>query len=440
MKKRTVTAMCSALSIALLAGCGGGNKGDATPDGNKGEAKQPKERIQISITTPAAHAESVFNERFGNALRSKFPEYDIRYTTNDTVKFAQLVATNTEVDLVYAAILDFINNPVKLGISYNMRDLFPKYGIDPNRVGMNWVEGLSEAWEGNVYGLPILLETQSLFYNKDLFDQFGVPYLQDDMTWDDVFTINKKMTRTYQDRQYVGISYGVAQHFSLNSLSLPYYNMKDDRTTLTDQAVKWKTLYETIALLPTQAAGYVDKIKALKGQIPTDTSFKKDRDAAMFAGLTLTAIGSPEMEEMNWDMVSYPTYAAAPKTGAQANLLLFGVTNMSKHKDEAMKILAYLYSDEFQTITSRAGNTPAVVNDARIAAFAQDTYFKDRNVKSVFHAPFAALAPRGKYDSTIAAMYRKYINKLAVGEMDMNTMMRTVEEEVNNAVQATKSQ
>ncbi|MDF2717627.1 MAG: extracellular solute-binding protein family 1 [Paenibacillus sp.] len=347
--------------------------------------------------------------------------------------------TNTQVDIVFAAINDFMNGPVSQGMTYDMRELIKKHGIDTGRVGMNWVDGLSPMWDGKLYGLPISLETLTLFYNKDLFDKFGVQYPKDGMTWDDVFDLNQKMSRVDQGVQYAGIAISGPQHFSLNSLSLPYYNTKTGKPTLGEQEAKWKLLYETIAVKPLLSPGYKEKIAALKGALPTETNFVKNRDVAMSASLVHLPLSLLEMKDVNWDMVSYPTYKEAPGTASQANLLLFGVTNMSKHKDEAMEIIKFLYSDEFQTITSRDGNVPAVISEERTKQFAQNTYYKDRNVKSVFYGKFAPLASRTQYDPVLSPIFRKYLNNLATGGMDLNTMMRKVEEEAEQAIAAVKS-
>ncbi|MEF3304388.1 ABC transporter substrate-binding protein [Paenibacillus sp. GYB003] len=426
-------------AAAMLSACSQGGSGGETPKAADGQPPKTAEPVQLTIVTNAGHTEEAFNTRFGDSIRKKFPNYTIKFIPNSAVKFADLVATKTEVDIVYAAINDFTNGPLKNGMVYDMTELMKKHGVDPNRVGMNWVEGLSPVWDGKLYGLPISVETLTLFYNKDLFDRFGVAYPRDKMTWDDVFDLNNKLTRVDQGVQYVGLAVGESQHFALNALSLPYFNAQTGKPTLSQEEAKWKTVYETIAVRPLAAQGYKDKVVSLKNKIPGDANFTKSRDAAMLAGLVHAPLSYLEMKEMNWDMVSYPTYSQAPGTSAQANLLLFGVTNMSRHKDQAMEVIQYLYSDEFQTITARDGNVPVVVNDQRKKEFAQNTYYKDRNVQSVFINKLAPLSKRTIYDPDLSALYRKYLGDLAVGNIDLNSMLRKVEEEAIQTVAALKS-
>ncbi|TNJ60001.1 hypothetical protein FE784_36575 [Paenibacillus hemerocallicola] len=66
-------------------------------------------------------------------------------------------------------------------------------------------------------------------------------------------------------------------------------------------------------------------------------------------------------------------------------------------------------------------------------------YYKDRNVKSAFLTKFAPLSSRTIYVPDLSAIYRKYLNDLAMGTTDLNSMLRKVEEEANQAVAAIKN-
>jgi multiple sugar transport system substrate-binding protein len=432
--------MLSSVIAAGLAGCGGSDstKGDA----RSGEPTKPpaasNEPVELTIVTTAGHTPESFDTRFGNSLRKKFPNYTIKFIPNSAIKFADLVATNTMVDIVYAAVNDFTNGPLKSGMVYDMTELMKVHGVDPNKVGMNWVQGLSPVWEGKLYGLPIGIETLATFYNKDIFDKFGVAYPKDGLTWDDVFDMNNKLTRVDQGVSYVGLVVAPAQHFSLNALSLPFYDMQTGKMSIVTDEAKWRTIFDSIAIRPMSALGYKEKTASLKA-LPGEANFYKTRDAAMEVGLVHIPLSYTEMKDMNWDVTTYPSFKELPGGGAQANLLLFGVTNMSKNKDAAMEVIKYLYSDEYQTISARDGNYPAIVNEDRIKQFAQNTYYKDRNVQSVFKAKLAPLSKRAIYDPDLATIYRKYMADLALGNMDMNTMMRKVDEEAQQKIAQLKS-
>lgn len=446
MARRAIGWFIMAMMVVWLAACGSQNEGTETPPGNTGtetpqtenttpqtpapQPQQPKEPVVLNIVTNAGHTEESFNMRFGDSIRKKFSDYTINYIPSTAVKFDDLVVTNTQVDIVYAAIIDFTRGPFKNEMVYDMTELAKQQQVDLSRISIDWMSGLMPMWDNKLYGLPVSVETLTLFYNQDIFDKFGVDYPVDLMTWDEVFDLNNRMTRKVDGTQYAGLTIGVAQHFSLNALSLPFVDPESGKSSLSKLESEWKSLYEAYAVRPFNAPGYRDKFVELGNKVPAEAQFR-NQEAAMLAGLVHSPLSWKELETFNWDMVTYPTFAERPNSTAQGNLLLLGVTNMSKFKNEAMEVIGYLITDEFQKTTSADGNLPVVINEETTKVFAQNTYYKDRNVQSAFLLPWAPLSTRSIYDSDMGALYRKYLVQLASGEMDMNTMLRTVEEEVN---------
>lgn len=52
----------------------------------------------------------------------------------------------------------------------------------------------SASYDGSVYGFPRDIEVNILYYNKDLFDQAGVPYPDETWTWDDLASAAEQLT------------------------------------------------------------------------------------------------------------------------------------------------------------------------------------------------------------------------------------------------------
>ena len=72
-------------------------------------------------------------------------------------------------------------------------DLIDRDGIDTSVFDQ-------QAWElvkveGNVYGLPRSIHgAEGYFYNKDLFDEAGIAYPEDDWTWSDAIAVAQQLT------------------------------------------------------------------------------------------------------------------------------------------------------------------------------------------------------------------------------------------------------
>lgn len=51
---------------------------------------------------------------------------------------------------------------------------------------------LRDVGKGKLYGIPAQFTSKGLYYNKDLFDRYGVPYPEDQMTWEEVFQLAER--------------------------------------------------------------------------------------------------------------------------------------------------------------------------------------------------------------------------------------------------------
>ncbi|MBA9085716.1 multiple sugar transport system substrate-binding protein [Fontibacillus solani] len=66
-------------------------------------------------------------------------------------------------------------------------DAFNLEGMNQDIIGF-----LRQSGGGKLYGLPPYFGNTGLFYNKDLFDKYSIPYPQDGMTWEEVFQLAKR--------------------------------------------------------------------------------------------------------------------------------------------------------------------------------------------------------------------------------------------------------
>lgn len=58
-------------------------------------------------------------------------------------------------------------------------------------------------YNGKQYAYPATTGTNILLYNKNVFDQFGVPYPKSGMTWEECFDLAARVTDTHKDRGHV---------------------------------------------------------------------------------------------------------------------------------------------------------------------------------------------------------------------------------------------
>ncbi|MEF3305661.1 ABC transporter substrate-binding protein [Paenibacillus sp. GYB003] len=309
-----------------------------------------------------------------------------------------------------------------------MTDLIKKHGIDLNRIEPTVVQALQQVQGGKIFALPVSTANLILYYNKDIFDKFGVPYPGDDLTWEQTLDLSKKMTRNDGGAQYFGMAASFIHLFRMNPLSISTVDMTSFKPTINNDE-RWKTFFKTFFIDSSQEPGYQDYIQKTKS-FPGLNQFVKDRNVAMFPYLSSLIYAWPtEMQAFNWDWAALPHFSGSPGTGSQSYPAFFGLTKRSAHPDEAMEVLKYMITDEFQLSLSQKGIMPVVKSKNVIDSFGKQSPFSNRRMQAVFQNKFAPISPKAVYDADILNIYTKYANTVNQNTMDMNTAFSKAEEE-----------
>jgi ABC-type glycerol-3-phosphate transport system substrate-binding protein len=389
---------------------------------------------ELVIFSSSGWTQEAFNEKFGDSIRKKFPQHTIKYIQSAPGStYQELITAGQQIDIIWESIALFTNS-LQFNIQTDMSNLIKKHSIDISKVDPTMLEAIKVMTDGKQYVLPVLNNTLSLYYNKDIFDKFAIPYPKDGITWDEVYDLNKKLTRADSGAKFVGLSISTGHYFDVNPLSAGKVDPKTLMPTINND--KWKTLLGTFTRAA-EASGYKEKVQEQKG-IPGVNNFVKTRDAAMFAGLANTHM-TQDVSQLNWDVVSYPTFKEAPGVRPQSYPTYYGVTSNSKYQDQGMQIIKYLLSEEYQLWVSRSGTLPVVKTDAVIKEFAQDTKFKDKNVKSALYSSFAPISPKTRFDAPVSTAVTSKLVDLTLGNIDVNTLLRTAEEEGVKGIEALKA-
>ncbi|MFE5323257.1 ABC transporter substrate-binding protein [Paenibacillus sp. NPDC056579] len=435
-KKNWTIRLTMLTTLSLVAG---GCSSSGTPtQGKVEEAKKITEPVELVFYSVSKDSEENFNERFGNAIRKKFPSYTIKYIQRvpNSTDLQQLLTSGAQIDIQWDSIASFTSSVLDSGTAFDMMDLIKQHNVDLNRFESSMIDSLKKTSGGGLYGLPLYNDRMALYYNKDLFDKFGVPYPKDGMTWDEIIELSNQVTREESGVIYTGLSPSLNQVFVSNQFSLPLVDSSTNKATINNDT--WKKVIDTMLIRPTQNNIYKKKIEQSKGKIPDSNTFVKEKTLAMYtASPLLPVVFAQDMASMNWDVVTFPTFKELPGVGAQAYPGVISVTKMSKNKDAAMEVIKFLTSDEYQLEASKNGIMTVLKDETIQKTLGQNSAYKDKNF-SAFFSKFPAMAEKTVSESKAGVLGKYTTNAMKVvnGEMDINTMLRTTEEEVNNALQS----
>ncbi|KRG09351.1 hypothetical protein ACA30_22220 [Virgibacillus soli] len=309
-----------------------------------------------------------YQERLDLA-KEKFPDIDVEliYIPKEYAQKVQtMIAGNTAPDIMQLAeevhIYSSKNQlaPLNEFIESAEIDLDARFGSVYNNYSR----------EGNVYALPDRGGSIIVYYNKDLFDEAGVEYPTEDWTWDDLLAASQKLTKKDGDK-IVQWGVGVGDWWPL-WMSFMYQNgggiLDEDGNPIINAPENIEAMQFAVDLIHKYQVAPSNKDYANMGDIGADQLFAQGKLAIDYTGFWNIG-GASEVEDLNWDIA--PLWKNKEK-----GTIPFGsglaITNQSKHKEEAFKIIEFLTGEE--------GQLPIVENNqdapANVAVLESDTFLE----------------------------------------------------------------
>ena len=209
--------------------------------------------------------------------------------------------------------------------------------------------------DGEVYAIPRdVAPFACVFYNKDLFDQAGLPYPTDDWTWDEMLELAKKLTKRDTSGRITQYGfYGWAwQNFIygnggdlVDNVKLPTKTLMDDPKSI-EGLQFYSDLINKYEVMPTPLA------MANLG-MGVDMMFASGRLAMFLSGIWETP-ALREKYDFHWDVAMFPKN----KTGVRrfgSGGTGYGVMKSTQHPKESWEVVKALTSAPVQAEMARRG-------------------------------------------------------------------------------------
>ncbi|WP_158301713.1 ABC transporter substrate-binding protein [Paenibacillus mesophilus] len=427
----------AALSLLLFAtACSSGNDGKASeqPAGdNKAPPKVSTEPVTIKFALSMGWlGPDEFKNYVEEPVKKRFPYITIEPIdlSKPDNSFDKLMASGVIPDLVMTA-SPIIYRFVGTGMEDNIEPLIKKFNFDLSRLNPVAVESVKSASrQNNLIGLPWTMHFSGLYYNKDIFDKFGVPYPKDGMTWEDARELAKKVSRSDGGGQYRGLEPDKSTRVA-SVLSYGFIDPVTEKPTVNND--NWKKIFELLKSIydipgnstPRYAGSGFDQ-------------FKKERTLAMLASNN-NLPNLKDTQDLNWDLAQYPSFKERPNTGMQVDEWILHVTAQSKYKDQAFQVISTILSDEVQTEIARNARLPVLKANNIEQEFGKNlAYLQGKNVKAAFKTNAAKALPVSKYDSFAEEYITRAIEPVVKGEKDINTALREAEEQISKNIETNR--
>lgn len=389
MKRKVLSLILAASMVVSLAGCGSSGtqtQAPATPETQQAQ----QEPAQAAPETQAADNQNAATDTAGgdavtlkwaiwdkestpywqalvDAYKSVAPNVtiemvDLGSTDYMTVLATELSGEGSDFDVVTIKDVPGYATLVQKNAILSLDDYISADGVDLSKYA-----GTTDqvTVNGSLYELPFRNDFWVLFYNKNLFDDKGVAYPTNDMTFDEYDALAREMTDTSFGSQIYGAHY----HTWRSAVQL--FSVLDGKHTILDGDYEFmKPYYEMV--LNQEKDGVCRKYTDLKAEGLHYSAAFSGGDVAMLnmgSWYIATLIASLESGEYdadlcgNWGIVKYPHAEGVEAGSTLGTITGLSVTAASDTPDEAWNFIKWVSGEEGAAVMAKTGNFPAIMTD-----------------------------------------------------------------------------
>ncbi|WP_282941424.1 extracellular solute-binding protein [Paenibacillus sp. RC67] len=439
MKQRNRFITAASLLI-FISGCSSSTGGTIGTESKGGPTSAPKVIVDTSPVTLTLYiatgiADKDVKNLIVDPVKKKYPHITIEpLIPGQGTKIEDLVTAGKIPDLIYTWNGD-LGKFKQMDLLEDMTPLAKKNNVDLGRFEPVVLESITKlAEKSELYALPFSLNFNATYYNKELFDKFGVPYPKDGMTWDEAIELGKKMSRLDNGVTYRGLDSDQLGRMS-TQLSLTMVDGKANKASVNNEG--WKKLFETAKRVWSLPNNTPPKMMTFNG----GKWFMEDKNVAMLTTANiLSSLESAEKNGLNWDVVTFPVYKENPNVYRYAEAHLIAITKSTKYKDQAMQALDVITSEEVQRLSVRTAAKPSPLKNPELKKElgADMPFLKGKNLQSVIKdtpAPAPYFSPyENDSRGSVWGSFEEYFNDTK----DLNTALREADEKVNKLLDSKK--
>ncbi len=426
LRRLVAFGLTAAMGATMLTGCGGGNEagggGNSSSDsGSKGG------KVELTMAVWDSDQEPVM-QKMAEAYTKEHPDVTVKtQLTTWTEYWTKLEASamgNSSADIITMNVLH-VEEYADAGILMDLTDAEKESDL---KASENFPAPLLNGYtvEGKLYGIPKDFDTNAIFYNKEIFDNAGVEYPKDGMTFEE-------FRKLCEDLDAAGLPEGVYPvPVNRNSGQTTYdatiyandgYILNEDNTE-----VGWddpKTIGGIQPWLDLVLDGLSPSLEQMANTDP-DSMFQGGQVAMYLSGNYMIPSYNKTLEG-KYGIVSRPTFNG--KNTDIINGLAFSVSAFTEHPEEAVDFALWLGSKEAQTIQAEAGVVISARNDC------QDIYVgthPDLNLQVFLdNVENAELLPHCKATSELAQVEKTYLEQAWMGEITLEEACKKIKPEAD---------
>ncbi|MEK3721936.1 ABC transporter substrate-binding protein [Paenibacillus sp. FSL H8-0034] len=424
VKQAMLLSICAGLTIPLLAAC------TKMPG-----ASDKTERVLRIATTMGGSEDEYFRQQFTEIFEYANPniKLEIVSTIDESARYGRPDPSKKQVDPLdkLKEVMQGDNPPDVVMVGYDqlpelisnnlltqLDPMITKDKFDTSDMVPAVIEGLKKLGDGKLYALAPTFNSSALVYNKKMFDEAGVAYPKDKMTWEEAFDLGRRLGKGEGENRKYGFSFSTQSmgdlFYSIQMYTAPLqlrmYDEKGDKMTVdTDQWEKiWKTMLQLKKdkVLPEQLDQAAMRAKMSNPGGADFNPFQYDDFLSGRVAMSIINYGQlsqitnanksaqnvKSFTPIDWDVVTLPVHPEAPDVGGYMSMNgIMGVNAKAQNVDDAWKFIKFINSEDWARL--KANSSYNIVTRKK--------YIKPKDGVQFHIEAFTTLTPAPQPDNTV---------------------------------------
>ncbi|WP_088830606.1 ABC transporter substrate-binding protein [Paenibacillus tyrfis] len=327
------------------------------------EAMDPNKEKTLKVSF--VH-ETTFMMQYGKAFTIRYPNVTVKVETGIGSEPYAAIRTNLEEQLekdkpdVLALSLSEYAQLAKEGKLYALDDVIRQEGFDLQNIHAGVVDRLRTEGGGKLYGLAPEYDQRALFYNKELFDKYGISYPKNGMSWEELLQLASRFPAApnAKDRVYGLVTRAYSGPFGLvqqagQAKGLSILDSSGKQVTV--NTPEWQKVWT--AVLDAVRGGYIYEQPPLEKLSTREDMYRANPFMTGQAAMTLQSYGFVKdlneassrykMSSVPWDVVIEPTDPSRPNESSSFSVrTIYAVNATSENRREAWELVKFINSED----------------------------------------------------------------------------------------------
>lgn len=340
-------------------------------------------------------------------------------------KLSVMLNGGSEVDVFWVKDADTIYPIANRGQMADMNSYISRDSLD-----LGIYNGQAEDFNinGKQIGMPFRTDYYVLFYNKDIFDEAGVDYPSNDMTWAEFEELAKKVTMG----EGVDKKYGA--YFHTWQACIQNWAVQDGQHTIMDTDYSFFKPYYEMALRMQNDDKTCMDYGTVKTANLTYTGVFSDGSVAMLpmgtwlAATMIEKINSGE-SSVNWGIATLPhpdNVEAGYTVGATTPVC---INSASSNQDLAWEFVKFVCGPEGAAAVAGLGGVPALLDDDTLKALTSVDGYPEGALEALQVKNIVRDRPVADKVSEVNQMLGEQHSLIMLGESDLDTVLADMGEQ-----------